>query len=440
MNSLPRQKLCELVARYGVGLCDDAPRCVSLLLESCPGEDRAIHVLTSALKERVAIDLRDAPASVPVKLTLSKLMKRLEVDQHLSSEVARWVVESWALALGKISEADLAWLHATSSPQASAPASKPGAPQPPRSARPQPPRPAGPQPAQPARPQPPPAARPHGAQPARPQPPAPARPRGAQPAQPQPPPPARPQVVPPPVQRSPEPPVPAPTQPAPKPRIPEPEPFVPLSPQTAQPAQKQSPEPSLPAKPVEVLSFLEPDALLPAAESDDVPPVVEVLETLPLAKPAGNLQWVKTDGKLQIAKPDTKIPAAKLADAPLPVKASETPPVGPATKAAAGPDSTDLLPMAKSAEPESTPVVHPLATILAPTKHAPRRGAMALIVLAIVGVLLGVVAWWTFFRDWRGEAEHRQEEARERQKKMEESSDPEKVPRWMRRSWKTLPN
>lgn len=438
MNSLPRQKLCELVARHGVGLCDDAPRCVSLLLEACPGEDRAIHVLTSALKERVAIDLRDAPASAPIKLTLSKLMKRLEVDQHLSSEVARWVVESWALALGKISDADLAWLHATSSPQGSAPASKPGVPQPPRPARPQPPRPAGPQS---ARPQPPPAARPHGAQPARPQPPPPARPHGALPVQSQPPPPTRPQVVPLPVQRLPEPPVPAPSQPAPKPSRPEPEPepVIPLPPPLAPPAQKQSPEPS-PAQPVDVLSSPEAEVLLSAAEPDDVPPVVEVLETLPLAKPAGNLQWVKTDGKLQIAKPDTKIPAAKLADAPSPVKASETPPASPATKAAAGPDSTDLLPLAKSAEPESTPVVHPLATILAPTKHAPRRGATALLVLAIVGVLLGVVAWWTFFRDWRGEAEHRQEEARERQKKMEESSDPQKVPRWMRRSWKTLPN
>jgi hypothetical protein len=183
---------------------------------------------------------------------------------------------------------------------------------------------------------------------------------------------------------------------------------------------------------------VQPDGLLPTAEVAEVAPVIEVVETLPLARPAGNLQWVKTDGKLQLAKPGAKIRSAQLVDAPLPAKGSATPVQTGDTSATSGP--MDVLPVAESAEWQSSAVVHPISTILAPAKHAPRRGAMALIVLAIVGVLLGLVAWWTFFRDWRGEAEYRQQETIERKKKMEEGPNAGKVPRWMKRSWKTLPN
>src|SRR5438552_18751627 len=111
MNELPRQKLCDLIAKYGESLCDEPQRCEGLLRDFCPGNRREIHVLMNALKGRVATELRDSSTSVPMEMTLARLSNRLQDEQALSEDDALWVVESWALALGKISEKDI---HATS--------------------------------------------------------------------------------------------------------------------------------------------------------------------------------------------------------------------------------------------------------------------------------------------------------------------------------------
>lgn len=108
MNDLPRQKLRELIARHGSIVCTEPQRCEKLLQEACPRESRAVNLLMSGLKALVAVDLRDASPAVPILKTIGKLTKRLEVEEGLSPELAKWVVESWALALRKVSEAELA--------------------------------------------------------------------------------------------------------------------------------------------------------------------------------------------------------------------------------------------------------------------------------------------------------------------------------------------
>lgn len=108
MNDLPRQKLRELIGRHGSILCTDPKRCETLLQEACPRESRAVNLLMGGLKALVAVDLRDASPAVPIQKTIGKLIKRLEAEESLSPELAKWVVESWALALRKVSEAELA--------------------------------------------------------------------------------------------------------------------------------------------------------------------------------------------------------------------------------------------------------------------------------------------------------------------------------------------
>jgi hypothetical protein len=82
-------------------LCEEPQRCGGLLRDVCPQDRREVHVLISTLQAGVAAELRAAPASVPIVLSLGRLRKRLEEDFGLSEEAARWAVESWALALGK---------------------------------------------------------------------------------------------------------------------------------------------------------------------------------------------------------------------------------------------------------------------------------------------------------------------------------------------------
>lgn len=104
MNDLPRQKLRELIIQYGRSLCDDPRRCEALLKDYCGQYKREIFVLVSALKNRVADDLLKTSASVPQPILLARLNRQLEEELAMTAEAAHWAVESWALALGAITQ------------------------------------------------------------------------------------------------------------------------------------------------------------------------------------------------------------------------------------------------------------------------------------------------------------------------------------------------
>ena len=118
---LPREKLCELIATYGQTLCDDPRRCEALLRDLCAANRREIRALVSALRERVATDLLAASEGVPREVLRARLTQRLQDNLGLAEEIARWAVDSWALALGKLSWAELGAVAGSSS-TASSPA------------------------------------------------------------------------------------------------------------------------------------------------------------------------------------------------------------------------------------------------------------------------------------------------------------------------------
>src|SRR5712691_2350497 len=105
MQDVPRQMLSDIIARYGHAVCEDPARCVGLLKDRCGAQhqvwQREIFVLVSALRERVAADLLAASEGLPTEALLTRLRQRLEDNLGLKAEIARWAVESWALALGK---------------------------------------------------------------------------------------------------------------------------------------------------------------------------------------------------------------------------------------------------------------------------------------------------------------------------------------------------
>lgn len=107
MNDEPRRTLRELIARHGPGLCSDARRCEGLLRDLCGGHRREVNTLVGALRERVPLDLLASRNSVPTGLLLSRLAKRLEDQLALTADASRWAVDSWALALGIVSDAEL---------------------------------------------------------------------------------------------------------------------------------------------------------------------------------------------------------------------------------------------------------------------------------------------------------------------------------------------
>ncbi|MBA3335803.1 MAG: hypothetical protein H0T08_09380 [Acidobacteria bacterium] len=107
MNNVPRQTLRQIIAKYGQDVCSDARRCEGLLKDLCGEYRREINVLVNALEERVPLDLLAAGNSIPRELLLGKLTRRIEDNLGLTPEAALWAVDSWALALGILTDAEV---------------------------------------------------------------------------------------------------------------------------------------------------------------------------------------------------------------------------------------------------------------------------------------------------------------------------------------------
>lgn len=107
MNDLPRHTLSRIIRKHGRGICD-APKRVEALLRDLSGAHRLeINIIIGALEERVAADLLTAGGTVPRQVLLARLAARLRDNLAYTPEAARWGVETWAFALGIISEAEL---------------------------------------------------------------------------------------------------------------------------------------------------------------------------------------------------------------------------------------------------------------------------------------------------------------------------------------------
>lgn len=120
MNEEPRRKLRELIARHGPSVVGDARRCEALLKDYCGEYRREVSVLVSALEEHIPADMLAAPAGTPREVLLARMSRRLSDHRALSEPAARWSVNSWALALGLISEDDLQAVESRSATHAEA--------------------------------------------------------------------------------------------------------------------------------------------------------------------------------------------------------------------------------------------------------------------------------------------------------------------------------
>lgn len=107
MNDLPRQTLSRIIARHGVEICDAPKRVEAILRDLCGAYRREINIIMGALEERVVGDLTAAGNSVPREVLVARLAARLRDNLAYTPEAARWGVETWAVALGVISEAEL---------------------------------------------------------------------------------------------------------------------------------------------------------------------------------------------------------------------------------------------------------------------------------------------------------------------------------------------
>ena len=107
MNAAVRQGLVRLITEHGRSLADDPRKCEALLRDYWGQHKSEINVLVGALKEGVALDLTINSVALPAIVQMARLARRLQDDLGFSEAASQWAVESWALALGVITAAEL---------------------------------------------------------------------------------------------------------------------------------------------------------------------------------------------------------------------------------------------------------------------------------------------------------------------------------------------
>jgi WD40 repeat protein len=104
-ENVPRE-LGEILIKHGVATLSDAKLCENLLKDYCPEHKEEIALLSLAVKERIPSDLLVSQDGLQRDLLRALLVKRLRNSRSLSEGDARWVVESWSIAIRALARAE----------------------------------------------------------------------------------------------------------------------------------------------------------------------------------------------------------------------------------------------------------------------------------------------------------------------------------------------
>jgi WD40 repeat protein len=104
-ENVPRQ-LGEILIKHGRATLNDAKLCENLLKDYCPEHKEEIALLSFAVKERIPSDLLVSQDGLQRDLLRTLLVKRLRKSRSLSEGDARWVVESWSIAIRALAHAE----------------------------------------------------------------------------------------------------------------------------------------------------------------------------------------------------------------------------------------------------------------------------------------------------------------------------------------------
>ncbi len=96
----PRAQLCLIIQQYGQNIIAEPKRCRGMLSDLAPHHRLEINLLIAALEQKVAQELLQPSALIPINMQIDRLVKRLHDVVGIKEEFAYWAVESWALALG----------------------------------------------------------------------------------------------------------------------------------------------------------------------------------------------------------------------------------------------------------------------------------------------------------------------------------------------------
>lgn len=106
MNNTARVQLVTIVRQDGIIILENEQRLRGLLMDKCPEARREIHVVLTALREKVPHKLHELSSGIPPTSIIATQTQRLVDTTGLSVEAAQWAVETWIAALATLSKVD----------------------------------------------------------------------------------------------------------------------------------------------------------------------------------------------------------------------------------------------------------------------------------------------------------------------------------------------
>ncbi len=112
-HDIYRRKLRDLISERGVTVCNDTPTLKNLLadvFQNQPSRREAhwrIETLVLIAENGAIEELRSTSAVVPYSITAEKLAQSLYDQKRIEKSALRWAIDTWAIAIGVISESDI---------------------------------------------------------------------------------------------------------------------------------------------------------------------------------------------------------------------------------------------------------------------------------------------------------------------------------------------
>jgi hypothetical protein len=101
MNDLARKRLCDLLTTYGPAICNTPRSCEMFIRQSCSDCPDELQLFTKALHGGTVKQLLHLQAGQDWDKVSEPLVAQFVESAGVTPEVARWTVDSWALALRK---------------------------------------------------------------------------------------------------------------------------------------------------------------------------------------------------------------------------------------------------------------------------------------------------------------------------------------------------
>ena len=115
-----RNNLIRIISQYSQSILEDPKKLKNLLLDLNQGtEKKEVNIICNSLDDMIPFDLKKSKDNLPYEISSERSMRRLQNSYGITADLARWTVDTWAVALNILPFTDI--INKKSSPEKKTP-------------------------------------------------------------------------------------------------------------------------------------------------------------------------------------------------------------------------------------------------------------------------------------------------------------------------------